>query len=162
MTTTESAAPEGVILRVANGEATVRLDPVANACGGCAHAGGCGIGRLASMRGERSATLVLPAPVGCAPGARVALAEETSLPRLALLGYGLPVLCAFIGAACGQAAFGGDAPAALGAVLGFAAALASTRPLTRFLFRAHGGAPVSLSLLTNPESGHERTTRSHL
>ncbi|MDR2030975.1 MAG: SoxR reducing system RseC family protein [Azoarcus sp.] len=148
-------APCGTVLRIADGRAMVRLErAAAGACGGCTHgsACGCGIGRLPVAR--RDLILTVDAPPGLAAGERVAfvVAEEV-LPRLALLGYGLPVLFAFLGAALGQGLSGHDGPAALGALCAFALACLAVRLIGERLLRV-GGAGVLLpfSSLSRMES----------
>jgi positive regulator of sigma E activity len=104
----------------------------------------------------------LEAPPGLGVGARVAFVlPEASVSRLALLGYGFPVLFALLGASLGQGVFGGDGAAALFALGAFVLALFLVRPLGRRLFRAadgaRGGALVSLSPLSATASGQRET-----
>lgn len=151
--------PHGTVLGIDNGRATVRLARGgAGACGGCAHGGACGIGRLAAAR-NRDFILTVDAPPGLAAGEKVAFAvPEESLPRLALLGYGLPALFAFLGAAIGQGLSGRDGLAALGALCAFVLACLAVRCIGKRLLRASGGcAGVLLPLpsLSRTESNHE-------
>ena len=141
-------APRGTILKIEDGRATVRLDAVAGGgCCGCARREGCGIGRWGAMR-KHAAEFTLEASPGLDVGARVDFVlPEASVSRLALLGYGFPVLSALLGASLGQGVFGGDGAAALFALGAFVLALFLARLLGRRLFRVgdgvRGGARVS-------------------
>ena len=142
-------APRGTILKIERGMATVRLDATGGGCGGCARGEGCGIERWGAMK-RRAVELTLEAPTGLGVGARVAFVlPEASVFRLALLGYGFPVLSALLGASIGQGVFGGDGAAALFALGAFVGALFLARPVARRLFRVvdgpGGGALVPLS-----------------
>ncbi|MDR0716231.1 MAG: SoxR reducing system RseC family protein [Azoarcus sp.] len=150
-------APHGTVLGIAGGRAVVRLER-ASACGGCAHGGACGIGRLAAA-GNRDFILTVDAPPGLAVGEEVAfVVPEESLPRLALLGYGLPALFTFLGAAIGQGLSGRDGPAAFGALCAFVLACLAVRCIGERIFPASGGragALLPFSSFSQTESNHE-------
>ncbi len=154
--------PQGTILALAAGKATVRID--SGGCHGCGQGGRCGIGKLAAHRPQPS--LVVEAPAGLRVGDRVQLClPEHGLPRMALLGYLFPALAMLLGAALGHGLAGSDAATALGAGLGFLGALALVSLLLRHapglapsprIMAAPGGLPVLPTPLTDTEPHHER------
>jgi sigma-E factor negative regulatory protein RseC len=109
---------------------TVRLEALSQGCGACAHAGACGIGRLAGLRQPRDSGRDIDIPTaseGVRLGDRVCLgAPRAGLPLLALLGYVFPVFAMLLGAALGQF-LGGDVFPALLAIAAFLAALLLVR-----------------------------------
>ncbi|MBI2306907.1 MAG: SoxR reducing system RseC family protein [Rhodocyclales bacterium] len=120
----------GVVRRIADGRALVALE--SSACGGCAHAGGCGAGRLAAAAAPRLVTL--PAEASLRVGDAVLLSQpERRIVLSALLGYLFPALALLVGAWFGATLAGSDAGAAFGAASGFLAALAISRLLLAVL-----------------------------
>lgn len=128
-----SAAPiehRGVVQRVEGGLAIVAMETAG--CASCGQGGSCGIGKMAV--GRPATLLTLPAT----PGIRVGDLVSVTLPagRLslsALLGYLFPAFAMLLGAWLGTALAGSDSATAIGAMLGFVAALAITRLLVALL-----------------------------
>lgn len=115
----------GVVRRIEGGRAVVAV--AGAACGGCAHAGGCVAGRLATPAAH---LLTLPADAALAVGDEVRLTQpERSVTLSALLGYLFPALALLVGAWLGATLTGSDAGAAVGAASGFLLALALARLL---------------------------------
>lgn len=118
--------PQGTILALHDGKATVRVDT--GGCNGCGHGSSCSVGRIASGRVTR---LELDAPPGLRVGERVSLAPPaTGLPLMAALGYLLPAFALVLGAGLGLSLSGSDGGTALGALAGFLLALVLVRLLS--------------------------------
>lgn len=114
----------GIVQRVDDGRAIVAMET--GGCGSCAQGSSCGIGQLA---GGRPATL-LTLPVGgdIRAGDTVLIGlPENRLTLSALLGYLFPAFAMLFGAGLGALLEGSDGATALGAIVGFLAALAIAR-----------------------------------
>ncbi|MDR2164947.1 MAG: SoxR reducing system RseC family protein [Zoogloeaceae bacterium] len=161
---------QGRIIAVRAGRATVRVEGVdgangvdeglpAGGCGGCAHARGCGIGRLAALGRAGCAgrdDLELDVPPGLRAGDRVRLAApRAGLPLLALLGYVFPVFAMLPGAALGRF-LGGDPAAALCAVAAFCLALACARRVVARHPGLFSFSCTTFANIANTEPHHER------
>lgn len=154
--------PQGTVLALADGKATVSVDT--GGCNSCGHGSACGIGKLASQRAHPR--LVLDAPAGVRVGDRVSLAlPEKGLTSMATLGYLFPAFAMLMGAALGHGLMGSDAATALGAILGFLGALALVSLLVRQLpglmpppkiIAAPRFIPIVPSPFTYTEPHHER------
>lgn len=118
----------GVVQRIDAGKAVVAIET--GGCSACGHLGGCGIGKLA---GGRPATLLtLPTSAGLKPGDAVAVAlPQDRLTHAALAGYLAPAVAMLAGAGLGSHLGDSDGMAALGGLLGFAAALVAARLAVR-------------------------------
>jgi sigma-E factor negative regulatory protein RseC len=151
METRNMATPQGTVLAVADGKATIRLNRSQDGgCGNCAHGKACGMARLILERDDLQLQLALIP--GLQAGDQVSLAEpKAGLPLLALLGYVCPALALVLGAALGQLVFGGDGPAVLCALLAFLLALV----LTRLVVARQPGLCVPLLMIYNTELPHE-------
>ena len=127
-----------------------------SACGGCAHASGCGTAALAGLFGERALRLELPMPEATkppGPGDDIQLGiAPQALLGAAALAYVLPVLLMLLGAGFGEH-LAGDALSVPLAALGLGAGLA----LGGLLIRARKGAGPLISasvLLARADSSH--------
>ncbi|MDD2884649.1 MAG: SoxR reducing system RseC family protein [Dechloromonas sp.] len=114
----------GIVHQVMNGRATIAMET--SSCGSCGHGSHCSIGQLAE---GRAATLItVPAPAGLQAGDAVRIGLPASkLTLSALLGYLFPALAMLLGAALGSSLQGSDGGTALGAIIGFLAALVIAR-----------------------------------
>ncbi len=114
----------GIVHHVADGRAVVAMET--SGCGGCGHGSSCSIGQLAE---GRAATLItLPATPGLRPGDSVRIGLPASkLTLSALFGYLFPAIAMLLGAGLGSSWQGSDGGTALGAIIGFLAALIIAR-----------------------------------
>lgn len=155
-------APQGTVLAIADGKATVSIDT--GGCKGCGQGKDCSIGKVAA--GRPATQLTLDAPAGLRVGERISLSlPEGRLPLMALLGYLFPALAMLIGAGIGNAHDGSDAATALGAIIGFLSALALVSLVVRQLpglmpapkiVAAPRFIPIVPSPFTYTEPHHER------
>ena len=114
----------GVVQRVADGKVVVAMETAG--CGSCGHGGSCGVGRMAA--GRPATLLTLPADGDFRVGETVNIVmPERSLMMLSLLGYLLPAFALLLGAWFGASFGGSDGMTALGAIVGFLAALVIAR-----------------------------------
>lgn len=114
----------GIVQRVEAGQAIVAMET--SGCSSCGQGGSCGIGKMAS--GRAATLLTLPATADLKAGDLVSIAlPESRLTLSALLGYLFPAFAMLLGAWFGSTFDGSDAATALGAMLGFLAALAVAR-----------------------------------
>jgi len=154
--------PQGTVLAIADGKATVSIET--GGCKGCGHGQDCSIGKVGA--GRPAARLTLDAPAGLRVGDRIRLSlPASSLPRMALLGYLFPALAMLTGAGIGNASTGSDAATALGALIGLLAALALIRLAVRRLpglmptpkiVAVPRFIPIVSSPFTDTEPHHER------
>lgn len=112
----------------------MRLAPVASACGGCSHSGGCGMAKLAELLPADANALEMPAVDGQRVGDVIELAlHDGALLLASLLAYG-PALIGLIAGA----ALSSSAPAAMqafAAMSGMAMGLGCSRLIGRRHFR---------------------------
>lgn len=112
----------------------MRLVPVAAACGGCSHSGGCGMARLAELLPAERNALELPASDGHQVGDVIELAlPDGALLLASLLAY-LPALVGLIAGAALSATAGAPLQV-LTALVGLAAGLGCSRLIGRRHFR---------------------------
>lgn len=116
----------GIVQRVEGGKAIVAMETAG--CSSCGQGGSCGIGKMAA--GRPATLLTLPVSGDIKTGDLVCIAlPESRLTLSALLGYLFPAFAMLMGAAIGSLLNGSDAATALGAMVGFVAALAIARVL---------------------------------
>ena len=114
----------GVVQRVDNGLAIVAMETAG--CSSCGQGGSCGIGKLAA--GRPATLLTLPVSAAIKAGDEVSIALPASkLTLSAVLGYLFPAFAMLFGAWLGAMLDGSDGATALGAMIGFLAALAIAR-----------------------------------
>ncbi len=114
----------GVVQKIEDGLAIVVMET--SGCSACGQGGSCGIGKMAA--GRPATVLTLPATPGIAAGDMVSVALPASrLTLAALLGYLFPAFAMLVGAWLGAALAGSDGATALGAIVGFVAALVIAR-----------------------------------
>ena len=114
----------GVVQRVDDGLAIVAMETAG--CGSCGQGSSCGIGKMAA--GRPATLLTLPVSADIKAGDEVSIAlPESKLTLSAVLGYLFPAFAMIFGAWLGAALEGSDGATALGAMIGFLAALAIAR-----------------------------------
>lgn len=114
----------GIVQRVEGGKAIVAMETAG--CSSCGQGSSCGIGKMA---GGRPATLLtLPVSGDLKAGDMVSIGlPENRLTLAALLGYLFPAFAMLFGAGLGSVLEGSDGATALGAIVGFLAALIIAR-----------------------------------
>ena len=120
----------GLVKKVLAGRITIAVQ--LEGCSSCGHGSACGMARLA--RRQNTADMEFPAPPGLRVGELVTLRmPENRTGVFALIGYLLPALALVAGAAIGNILGGNDTNTALGALIGFFAALLSAHWLSQRL-----------------------------
>lgn len=114
----------GVVQRVDDGLAIVAMETAG--CSSCGQGGSCGIGKMAAGRPATMLTLPVSADIKAGDLVSIAL-PESKLTLSAVLGYLFPAFAMLFGAWLGAALDGSDGATALGAMIGFLAALAIAR-----------------------------------
>ncbi len=144
----------GIVQRIEDGRAIVVMET--SGCSACGHGSSCGIGKIAA--GRPATVLTLPASPGIAAGDMVCVAlPESRLTQSALLGYLFPAFAMLFGAWLGAVLEGGDGATALGAIVGFVAALIIARVaigLVPRLMPAPQLLPLSRSSQVSPQEFH--------
>lgn len=115
----------GVVQRVEGGQALVVMETAG--CASCGQGARCGVGKMAA--GRPATMLTVPVSGDVAAGDFVSIAlPENQLTFSALLGYLFPAFAMLLGAGLGSfIEQGSDAATALGAIVGFVAALVLAR-----------------------------------
>lgn len=126
---TSTFEQRGEIIGFAQGMAQIRVERASSACAGCGSRSACASGQAAAQVIQ----LALPGTPRVGDQVTVAM-PHSSVALAALLGYLLPPVGLLIGALIAATAFSGDAPAVLGAGLGFVGGLLLTRLISRFTF----------------------------
>ena len=110
----------GIITALDGAYAMVRMDETG--CGRCHEEGGCGGNNLGKMLCSSPQTFRVLNPGNVPLGSRVTVViAEGAVRRSALLGYGMPLLALFAGAAGGMA-LAGEGGAISGAIIGLGVA----------------------------------------
>ena len=114
-----------IVQRVEGGKAIVAMETAG--CASCGQGSSCGVGKMAAGRPATLLTLPVSGEVQVGDVVSIAL-PESRLTLSALLGYLFPAFALLLGAALGNALEqGSDAATAIGAIVGFVAALALAR-----------------------------------
>jgi sigma-E factor negative regulatory protein RseC len=115
-----------VVRRSGGGKVTLAVDT--SGCDACGHGSACGLGKLAKGGSTSTTLLELKSDQEFRPGEAVSLQFPGShMTATTLFGYLFPALALLAGAGLGMAWFGSDAASAIGALLGFLAALLIAR-----------------------------------
>ncbi|WP_440481742.1 SoxR-reducing system protein RseC [Serratia marcescens] len=144
------------------GVALLRCEPKAG-CGSCTARSGCGARALNELVPETEHQLQVHIVQPLEPGQRVEVGiAEGSLLRSAMLVYLTPLLGMMLGGTLLQYCFGSDASAAVGAVLGGAAAFMLARRLARRLGEQADYQPVVLQIGLPPTAMRMQAENSPL
>lgn len=125
----------GVVERLVDGDAYVRVSERVGGCGRCDEPGGCRSSGLTYPFKAPGSVFRLPNRIGARPGDAVTLRmQEGGALRGALMAYGLGVVCLLGGAAVGRlvaATPESDLPVLAGSVVGLLLAVAINRIAAR-------------------------------
>ena len=120
----------GIVERIQDGEAWVRLTEQQTGCGRCHEPGGCGGARIAHAFGKPNDVFRIEAGAGVSVGDAVKLvADEGAALKAGMIAYGLPTLGAIVGTALGTG-LGGQSGALTGLVAGLVVAIALVRRMS--------------------------------
>lgn len=114
----------GIVQRVEGGQALVAMETAG--CSSCGQGSSCGIGKMAAGRPATMLRVPVTAEVKAGDSVLIGL-PEAKLTLSALLGYLFPAFAMLLGAWLGASLDGSDGGTALGAIVGFLAALAIAR-----------------------------------
>jgi len=121
----------GVVERIEDGFAWVRLTEIQGGCGRCHEPGGCGGARIAHAFGKTNELfrVATAEPVDVGQRVNLMVGDGVALTA-ALTGYGLPTLMVLAGVAIGTWS-GGDAGALFGLVVSVAGAIFAVRRVSQ-------------------------------
>ena len=114
----------GVVQRIDDGKALVAMETAG--CSSCGQGSSCGVGKMAAGRPATLLTIPVSGDIKAGDWVLIGL-PESKLTLSALLGYLFPAFAMLVGAWLGATLEGSDGGTALGAMVGFLAALMVAR-----------------------------------